>query len=129
MITGALYIIFFSIFIAVRVHYGYRPPQIWKVPAGIQMIKLNLFSAVAMKSYFEMLGVFTVIPLIILYKFRSFPTLLKVWFLAIVPAWFAVHLYSVVTYQTRLFLVPVIMIMMPMLLWLIENEIKKLKTA
>lgn len=125
MITGALYIIFFSIFIAVRVHYGYRPPQIWKVPAGIQMIKLNLFSAVAMKSYFEMLGVFTVIPLIILYKFRSFPLLLKVWFLGIVPAWFAVHLYSVVTYQTRLFLVPVIMVMMPMLLWLIENEIKK----
>jgi hypothetical protein len=32
----------------------------------------------------------------------------------------------VVTYQTRLFLVPTILIFVPMLLWLIENESKKI---
>ncbi len=98
-----------------------------KCPSGMKMIKLNLFSGIAIKSYFEMLGVFSVIPFIILYKFKSFPLLLRVWFIGIIPAWFAVHIYSVVIYQTRLFLVPTIFIIMPMLLWLIENNYRKFK--
>lgn len=123
-LTAGLYAIYFAIFIAVRIHYGYQPAPVWKVPPGWPMVKLNLFSLVGVKSYFEMLGVFSVIPLVILYKFRSFPLLLRVWFIAIVPAWFAVHIYSVVTYQTRLFLVPTIIIFLPMMLWLIESRYK-----
>ena len=122
IMTTLMYVIFFGVFISLRLYYGYGEPQIWKVPSGLPMIKLNLFSFVGIKSYFEMLGVFSVIPFIILYKFRSFPLLLRVWFLAIVPIWFAVHFYTVVTYQTRLFLVPAIMIFMPMMLWLIEKD-------
>lgn len=120
--TGALYVIFFSIFIAVRMHYGYRPPQIWKVPAGPQMLKLNLLSAMAAKSYFELLGVLSVIPFIVLYKFYSFPLRMRVWFVGMVPAWFAVHFYTVVAYQTRLFMVPLILVLLPMMLWLIDND-------
>lgn len=125
VLTGIMYVIFFAIFFSVRAYYGYKPSQEWKVPAGLPMVKLNLLSSVGVKSYFEMLGLFGVIPFIILYKLRSFPLLLRVWFLCIVPAWFAVHFYTVVTYQTRLFLTPLIMIMMPMMLWLIENEYRK----
>jgi hypothetical protein len=121
-LVAACYAIFFAVFIGVRMHYGYRTAQVWKVPPGLSMLKLNLVSGVSVKSYFEMLGLFSIIPLIILYKFKSFPLLMRVWFLGIVPAWFAVHLYSVVTYQTRLFLVPTIIVFVPMLLWLIENE-------
>ncbi|MDP4151125.1 MAG: hypothetical protein Q8932_16135 [Bacteroidota bacterium] len=120
-LVAGCYALFFAIFIGVRLHYGYRPPQVWKVPPGPGMLKLNLASSVGVKSYFEMLGLFSVIPFIILYTFRRYPLLLRVWFLGIVPAWFAVHLYTVVTYQTRLFLVPTILVMVPMLLWLIEN--------
>ncbi|MBK9381997.1 MAG: hypothetical protein IPN39_11760 [Chitinophagaceae bacterium] len=122
VLTAGLYALFFTVFIALRMHYGYVEQQIWKVPSGLPMVKLNLFSSVGVKSYFEMIGVFSVIPLIILYKFKSFPLILQVWFTGIVPIWFAVHIYSVVIYQTRLFLVPVILIFIPMFLWLIENE-------
>jgi len=122
-LTAGCYVLFFAIFIGLRIHYGYRPQTTFKVPAGLPMLKLNLLSGVAVKSYFEMLGVFGVIPFIILYKFRSFPLRLRVWFLGIVPVWIAVHLVSVVCYQARLFLVPTIVIMLPMLLWLIEKEI------
>ena len=69
-----------------------------------------------------MIGTFGVIPFIILYKFRRFPALLRLWFIAIVPLWFSVHLLTVVTYQTRLFLVPSILIFLPMMMWLIENS-------
>jgi len=126
ILTAGLYVLFFTVFASLRIHYGLRPPQVFKVPTGLPMIKLNLLSAVAIKCYFELLGVFSVLPLIILYKWRSFPLLLRVWFLGIVPVWFAVHAYSVVIYQTRLFLVPTIMIMLPMMLWLIEKEAGKI---
>ena len=127
--TATLYVIFFAIFFWLRSYYGYRPQQIWKVPAGIPMLKLNLFSAVGVKAYLELIGTFGVIPLIILYKFKSFPHLLKKWFLFLVPIWFAVHYISVVAYQSRLFIVPMVLILLPMMLWLIEKEIMNKNTA
>jgi len=116
-----LYIIFISIFIGLRWYYGYQPQQTWKARAGLPMLKLNLLSAAGVKAYMELIGTFGVIPLIILYKFKSFPHLLKKWFIFLVPVWFAVHYVTVVAYQTRLFLVPMVIIILPMILWLIEK--------
>lgn len=124
LLTILMYVIFAVIFVSVRLHYGYVAPQVWKAAPGVDMIKINLFSTVAVKSYFELIGVFGVIPFIILYTFKRYPVLLRTWFIAIVPLWFAVHIYSVVIYQTRLFLVPEIIIFMPMMLWLIEDQYK-----
>lgn len=123
-LTIFLYVLFFAVFIGLRVYFGYKPQQVFKVPAGVAMLKLNLFSVIAVKGYMELLGTFAVIPLIILYTFKRLPYLLKKWFLFIVPIWFPIHFVAVVAYQTRTFLVPLAMIMIPMFLWLIENEIK-----
>lgn len=123
LFVGVLYLIFLSIFIGLRIHYGYQKPQMWKVPAGLPMLKLNLFSAVGFKGYLELIGTFAVIPFIILYKFRAFPRLLKKWFIFLAPVWFAVHYISVVAYQTRDFLVPIILTFLPMILWLVEQDI------
>ena len=87
------------------------------------MLKLNLMSAVGLKGYLELIGTFGIVPLIILYKFKAFPYLLKKWFLFLAPIWFLVHYISVPAYQTRLFLVPIILIFMPMILWLTEQHI------
>jgi len=122
VLTGMLYAIFFAIFIGLRKYYGYQPQQVWKAEAGWPMLKLNLFSAVGFKGYMELIGTLAVVPLIILYRFRTFPYLLKKWFIFLVPAWFGVHFISVVVYQGRLFLVPLIIVMIPMILWLIENR-------
>lgn len=123
MFTIVLYVIFFAIFIGLRIYYGYQPQQQWKAPAGLPMLKLNLFSAVGVKAYMELIGTFAVIPFIILYKFRVFPHILKKWFIFLAPIWFAVHYVSVVAYQTRLFMVPIVLIFIPMMLWLVEKEI------
>lgn len=125
LFTLFLYLIFIIIFIGLRIYFGYRPQQVWKAEAGWPMLSLNLFSAVGFKAYMELIGTLGVIPLIILYKFKSFPILLKKWFLLIVPIWFLVHYVSVVAYQTRLFLVPFVLILMPMLIWLIDKEYNK----
>ncbi|MFT3846794.1 MAG: hypothetical protein QM725_17165 [Lacibacter sp.] len=122
LLTAVMYLIFLAIFVSVRLFYGYVTPQVWKVAPGLAMIKLNLISAVAAKAYFEIIGVLSVIPFIILYTFKRYPVLLRTWFITLVPLWFAVHIYSVVIYQARLFLVPDIIVFIPMLLWLIENN-------
>ena len=123
--TVLLYLLFFTIFIALRMYFGYRPPQVWKVPAGWQMLKLNLFSAVGVKAYMELIGTMGVIPLMVVYTFKQSPHLLKKWFIFLVPIWITVHYISVVAYETRYFIVPFVIIIMPMLLLLVEQEIKK----
>ncbi len=120
LLTAFLYVVFLIIFFGLRSHYGYRPQQVWKAKAGLPMLKLNLASAAGVKGYMELIGTFGVIPLIILYKFRSFPHQLKKWFLFLVPIWFAVHYITVVVYQTRLFMVPMVLVILPMMLWLAE---------
>lgn len=128
LLTFVMYFIFITIFISMRFYYGYETPQVWKVPPGWEMIKLNLISAVAVKAYFEILGVLSVVPFIILYTFKRYPLLLRTWFMTIVPLWFAVHVYSVVIYQARLFLVPDVIVFLPMMLWLIENYNNSIKS-
>ena len=115
------FVAFLTVFVGLRIYFGYRPQTIWKVPAGWSMLRLNTFSIVAIKGYFEMFGVFSILPLICIYKFKRCSMILRTWFLALVPIWFFVHLYSVVDYQSRLFLVPTLLVFLPMLFEIIEK--------
>lgn len=74
MFTAVLYLLFLAVFVYLRWYFGYQPQQMWKVPAGWPMLKLNLMSAVGLKGYLELIGTFGIVPLIILYKFKAFPT-------------------------------------------------------
>ena len=121
IITSISFISFALIFIGIRAYFGYQPQGIWKVPAGLPMLKLNLFSVVAVKGYFEMFGAFSIIPLICIYKFRQCSEILQLWFVVIVPIWFLVHFYSVPSYESRLFFVPTYLIFIPMLLEIIQK--------
>lgn len=124
IITAIAYVGFFIVFIGIRMHYGYQPQQDWKVPAGLPMLKLNLFSAVGIKGYLELIGTFAVLPLMILYRFKRMPPMLRQWFIFLVPVWFLAHYVTVTAYQTRLFLVPIVVIMLPMILWSIQNDVQ-----
>ncbi|MEM9679037.1 MAG: hypothetical protein AAF901_01835, partial [Bacteroidota bacterium] len=121
LITVLCGVCFITIFIGIRWYYGYEPATQWKVPAGLPMLKFNLASATAIKSYFEMFSLFSVIPIVCIYKFNQTDIKLRVWFLAIVPIWFTIHWIAVVAYQPRLFLVPTLLIFLPMLLQIVEN--------
>lgn len=122
LIASTSFMAYLMIFILIRIYYGYQPQTEWKVPAGLPMLKLNLFSFVSVKCYFEMFGAFSVLPLVCLLKFKSCSRILQLWFIAIVPIWFFVHFYSVVAYQSRLFLMPTFLIFIPMFLEVIERS-------
>jgi hypothetical protein len=114
--------LFITIFLALRAYYGYQAPTVWRVPAGPQMLKLNLLSSVSVKTYMEMFGVFMVLPVWCILIFRQMHPSLRLFFIVLVPAWFAVHLWSVVCYQSRLFLVPTILIFLPAVMEYIEKR-------
>jgi hypothetical protein len=114
-------VLFLAIFVSVRVYYGYQPQTQWRVPAGPQMLKLNLFSGVAVKSYNEIFGVLGFLPIWCLLFFKQMNRNLKIFFIALVPVWFAVHFISVVAYQGRLFLVPCFLVFLPAVLEYIDS--------
>jgi hypothetical protein len=120
---GLSTLFFVGIFVAIRMHYGYVPATRWRVSAGLPMLKLNLFSVVSIKSYMEMFGVIGIMPLICIYYFKKIDSQLRIIFLVLVPAWFAVHFWSVVCYQSRLFLVPTVMVFLPAIIYLIERQL------
>lgn len=122
-LSGVLFVV---IFVLIRSYYGYQPPTMWRVPTGLPMLKLNLLSSVSVKTYMEMFGVFGVLPLLIALGYRNMNYHLKIFLWVLVPVWFAVHLWSVVAYQSRLFLVPTALVFIPALLQSIEQRFQTL---
>ncbi|HZY78425.1 MAG TPA: hypothetical protein VFE50_02810 [Cyclobacteriaceae bacterium] len=121
-ITAVCTVIFFAIFFGVRSYYGYQPLETWRVPAGLPMLKFNLLSSVALKTYMEAYGVFGFLPFWALLVFRNMSMQLKVLFLSLIPIWFALHFTSGIAYQTRLFLVPTLLVFLPAVLESLERS-------
>jgi len=125
LVVAVSSVLFLVVFVSIRTFYGYQPQTEWRVPAGWAMLKLNLFSSVSAKTYSEMFGVFGFLPVWCILVFKKIPKILQIFFLTLVPIWFGVHLISVVAYQSRLFLVPTLLIFLPAVLNYIETEILK----
>lgn len=128
MIASLSIIAFSIVFISIRYYYGYQPQTEWRVPAGLPMLKLNLLSSASIKTYNEMFGVFGFLPIWFLLKIKSVPKSLQYFFIALVPIWFGIHLISVVAYQSRLFLVPTILVFLPGVLYLLDSEFKAIES-
>jgi len=125
VVTAVSYILFVGIFVAIRNYYGYAPASTWRMAPGIPMLRMNMFSPVSVKSYMELFGVFAILPLWSLMIFRRMDYNLRVLFIVIVPVWFVVHLSSAIAYQTRLFLVPTVLVFIPGVLAYIEHEVTR----
>lgn len=124
LITIISYILFWGVFFALRFYYGWEEYQGIRGTSGkLDILKINLFSPVSIKSYFEMFGTFMLLPFLFLYRFKEVSYVLKVLFIALVPVWFAMHLSSAVAYQSRLFLVPAIVILLPGVFEIVRNNV------
>lgn len=123
LVSAASTLVFFTAFVLIRNHYGYQPPAVWRVPVGLPMVKLNLLSSVAVKTYMEQFGMFGFLPLWCLLIYRQMTPEMKVFFILLVPVWFAVHLSTAMGFQTRLYLVPTLLVMLPAVLRHLEQTI------
>ncbi len=124
MITAISYLFFIAIYFGLRFYYGFEDYQgVRGASPGLPTLVINLFSLVSIKTYFEMYGTFMILPLIFIYKFNSIDFKLRIIFLALVPIWFLVHWWSAVAYQSRLFLVPTLLVFIPGVLEVVEKSI------
>lgn len=128
-VCAASAVLFIVVFASIRIYYGYQPQTQWRVPAGPQMLKLNLLSGVAVKTYNEMFGVFAFMPIWCLFIWKQMNRDLKIFFIVLVPIWFGIHWVSVVAYQARLYLVPTFLIFLPAVLEYIENTFRAQATT
>jgi hypothetical protein len=116
IIGGVLFVI---VFISIRYYYGYQKAVgIHGMNSFTDFLKFNLTFK---RLYLELIGTLNFLPLMVVIFLKRLPWLLRRWFWVVVPVWFAIHLAFSTAIETRLFLVPYILIFVPSFLLLIEQ--------
>jgi hypothetical protein len=115
------------VFIGVRMYYGYQPAL--GIHGITSVTDYLLFNLKFFRMYPELIGTFTILPIVVIPGFKKLPVVLQRWFLLIVPFWIVLHLAKSTAVETRLFLVPMALIFVPAFLLLIEeySESRKLQ--
>lgn len=122
MVTAVCAVVYVSIFVSIRAYYGYQPQQTWRVGPGWPMFKLNMLGSASVKTYSEFFGVFAFFPLWALFVLKQADYRLKVFFWVLVPVWFALHIFTAIAFQTRLFLVPTLLVIIPIVFEYIDRS-------
>lgn len=104
--------------ISIRWYYGYVPPD-WQVSIG-EVLRQNLTGIRGFKTLFEIFGAVCVLPFFIWRHGRQCHLELRRWYWGLVPIWFIVHLGYTAAWESRLFLVPVVVVFLPMTLELVD---------
>jgi hypothetical protein len=113
---------FLFMFLGTRAYYGPLPHHDHYVSTGWSMLDLNLASRYAPYMYLEALGTVSLLPLIMLLRWRDLRPVWKQLFVLVVPGWFGIHLWSVVCWESRLFLVPLVLVLLPAVLDLVASR-------
>jgi hypothetical protein len=117
--SAASALVFVVVFVSIRAYFGYRAPEgIHGMTSVMHYLKFNL---TFMRMYPELIGTLGVVPLLIFAGFSRLPIILRSWCVLIVPLWIAIHLMKSTAMESRLFLVPVVLVLLPCLLWLADN--------
>lgn len=120
LIAGVSLLLFVIVFASVRLYYGYQPG------VGIKGMSSSkeflIFNLTFFRLYPLLIGTLGIVPVIILFGLRELPPILRSWFWLIVPLWFVIHFTKSNAMETRLFLVPQVLIFVPALLLLITGN-------
>lgn len=119
LVTGLSLAVFASVFFAVRAYYGYRS---YVGVHGLKSVSdFLVFNFTFFRTYPLLLGTLSVVPILFIMNLTKMPNLLQGWFWLIVPFWFLLHFTQSNAMESRLFLVPHILIFMPGFLLTIEQ--------
>jgi hypothetical protein len=103
-----------------RLVYGVRP---YIVPtAGVSpILPLLTFNLTWWRTWVFLFATLGILPLLALAGWRGWPPVLRRYFWAVVPVWFPVHFALAHAPETRLFLVPQVLIFVPGALWAVRH--------
>lgn len=85
-----------------KLAYGHRP--------GIDLMTYNLFRA---ETWSHLAATMNIFPIVAVVYFRHLKPILKRWMIVLAPAWLGVHLVLAVLAETRLLLVPQVLVFVP----------------
>lgn len=110
-ISLALYLIILA---AVRHHYGSKEGMAGHSILSWHLIGSNLIDE---QSWIQLLVTMGIVPILAICSLRVCPSGLRPFFWSLVPAWFLIHFLSAVVAETRLFLVPMVVVLVPCMLF------------
>ncbi len=80
------------------------------ISPGVQLLLLNLGRWI---TWDRLLLTLSLIPLVALFGYQKWPIALRCFFWVIIPTWFIVHTFVAVMAETRLFIVPLALVLIP----------------
>ena len=108
-------------FFYIRNVFGFHPTVYpYGKEFGWQLFVHNLTSRNAYFWFFVTLGIF---PFFTIFNYRHLPDLLKRYFWIICPVWFIIHFFMGSVEETRLFLVPQVIIFLPASFYIIQQSL------
>lgn len=93
------------------VPYGHKP--------GLDLLSYNLRRA---RTWEQLAGTLSIVPILALLTYRSWPRMLRAFGWLLVPAWLAIHWVIAVMSETRLLLVPMALVLVPGALFVFGEE-------
>jgi hypothetical protein len=112
--------LFAIVFVGLRLAY---PNQVTSVPhghsLGLDLLQYNLFRAT---TWVQLFATLSIIPVLALLGYKRWHPALRVFFWVIVPIWFGIHLFTSVMAETRVFLVPQVLIFIPGALFFLKAD-------
>jgi hypothetical protein len=112
--------IFAVIFIGLRLIFPNQPVSApYGHHMGLDLLQYNLFRGITWAQLFATLSI---IPALALLAYKKWPAALRIFFWVVVPAWFLIHPFTSVMAETRLFLVPQVLIFIPGALFLLKAD-------
>jgi len=91
--------------------YGHKP--------GLDLLHYNVARA---RTWVQLVGTLSIVPILALLSYRSWPRTLRAFGWLVVPAWFAIHWVIAVMSETRLLLVPMALVLVPAALLIFRTE-------
>lgn len=114
LIAAAAAAVFMLIFICVRLVYG---PQAMILPyglhAGFEMLRYNLTEPV---SCLQLMATYSLIPAIAILGWQRAPNIIRRLSWLLLPLWLCIHAFMGIFEETRLFLVPALVVGIPLAL-------------
>lgn len=113
--SAALGLIGVAGFVGLRWYYGYEP---YMLVSGWYRVAENFTNYSIVSGQF---AIMLILPFLSLFFLRSSPLLLRTIWITVIPIWFAVHYYSFPVLESRYFLVPFALGIIPVTLFGIEK--------
>lgn len=101
--------VYAAVFLGIRLHFGWRPYD-WGWEVGADTYAMNLLD---LRTLFLVAATVSILPLVLLLRWRELPAVLRGFFWILVPAWVLIHFGLARMKETRLLLVPLALVLVP----------------